>query len=90
MYTVAQPAEVAPFKRVYDANYKCEGLELHLEWAKGHRHSRHVRLAACLQLGKDIVPQANGGSLCFYASKGIQYPFEEVVREGLSKSSQGQ
>ncbi len=68
----------------YDPTYRCEGVDLHLQWAKGYRHQRHVRVAACLQLGKEIISQGNG-ALCFYASKGIQFPAEEVVREAIGK-----
>ena len=58
-YTLAAPADVSTAG--YDPNYRCEGVDLHLHWAKGYRHLRHVRVAACLQLGKEIVSQGTGG-----------------------------
>lgn len=58
LYTLALPADVSP--ACYDPTYRCQGVDLHLLWAKGYRHLRHVRVAACLQLGKEIVSQANG------------------------------
>jgi hypothetical protein len=58
-YTLAAPADVSAVG--YDPTYRCEGVDLHLHWAKGYRHLRHVRVAACLQLGKEIVSQGIGG-----------------------------
>ncbi len=54
----------------FDPNYSIPGLELHIEHAKGYKPQRHVRVAACLQQGPEILRQADG-TMCFYASRGL-------------------
>jgi hypothetical protein len=62
-----------------DPDYVCEGITCYVHFAKGIQASRHVRVAACIQLGKDIVVQENG-NLCFYATKGIKPAVKEVCK----------
>ena len=52
-----------------DPDYVCDGISAFVHFCKGYEATRHVRVALCIQLGKDIIVQENGG-LCFYATKG--------------------
>ena len=65
--------------------YQCEGLHLTLHWVKGHQHQRFVRVACALQFGKEIIKQDSNHQLCFYASRGIQYPPRQEVEKNLKK-----
>lgn len=61
-----------------DPNYLCDGITVYLHFVKGFQASRHVRVATCIQLGKNIVMLENGG-LCFYATRGIKPTIKEVL-----------
>jgi hypothetical protein len=43
-----------------DPGYNCEGISVYVHFAKGFKASRHVRVAVCIQLGKNIVVMENG------------------------------
>lgn len=60
-----------------------------LHWVKGHQHSRFVRVACALQFGQEIVKQ-DTHTLCFYASRGIQYPSKLEVDKNLKKDPSDQ
>lgn len=69
-----------------DPDYTCEGITVYVHFCKGYQASRHVRVAACIQLGKDIVIQENGG-LCFYATRGIKPAVKEVITTAVTPKS---
>jgi len=61
-----------------DPDYLCEGITVYCHYAKGLQAARHVRVATCIQLGKNIVAMENG-NLCFYATRGIKPEVKEVL-----------
>lgn len=61
-----------------DPNYICEGINVFVHFAKGIQAARHVRVATCIQLGKNIIQMENG-ALCFYATRGIKPEVKEVL-----------
>ena len=82
MYTIPEIHNFAPkidmfVKPERDPYYICDGITAFVHYCKGYQAFRHVRVALCIQLGKDIVIQENGG-LCFYATKGVK----QVVKSG--------
>ena len=56
-----------------DPNYVCDGIHCFVHTVTGFAPERHIRVAICLQMGKDVVVQKDGG-LCFYATRGIRPP----------------
>ena len=78
VYYVPEIHNIAPkvemhLKPERDPNYLIEGAQIFIHWVKNYQHNRHVRIASALQIGKDMVLQDNG-ALCFYATRGVQYP----------------
>ncbi|TNV81375.1 hypothetical protein FGO68_gene7627 [Halteria grandinella] len=86
LHTLSKPQSLLCKPRK-DPNYICSGLSIHIHYAKGFRHLRHVRIAACLQQNRDILAQS-GGQLCFFASKGIQYPPYEQIKKAVNSKKE--
>jgi len=84
IYSVPEIHNFAPKIDMYvkperDPDYLCEGLSCFVHFAKGFQAARHVRVAVCIQLGKDIVMMENGG-LCFYATHGVKPEVKEICK----------
>ena len=89
MYTIPEIHNFAPkidmfVKPERDPYYICDSIIAFVHYCKGYQALRHVRVALCIQLGKDIVIQKNGG-LCFYATKGVK---QIIKSDGYSNGLQ--
>jgi len=76
VYWVPEIHNFAPKVDMYvkperDPNYECFGVYVFFHWVDGFEPKRHIRMAASVQIGKDIAGN-KGGGLCFYATRGLK------------------